>query len=149
MRTPVSNLPDEDHVMRYVPWARLRKDENDNVLGFLPQAFELRADEDALSVSWVEFFDADWESKIQECVRAIRQSFERGIGKKSAFGVGQVQQIKRASLNAGARVRIVHEPEAGNPAHAAIRRLPRDDLALLQALADDVFVDLVHNASVP
>jgi hypothetical protein len=135
--------------MRYVPWARLRKDENDNVLGILPQGFELRPDEETLSVNWVEFFNGDWEVRVGQSVRAIRQSFDRGIGKKSAFGIGQVQQIKTTCLSAGARVRIVHEPEDGNPAHAAIRRLPRDDLALLQALADDVFVDLVQNSSVP
>jgi hypothetical protein len=26
------NLPDEDEVIRYVPWTRLRKDEDENVL---------------------------------------------------------------------------------------------------------------------
>jgi hypothetical protein len=148
MRARVSNLPDEDHVMRYVPWTRLRKDEDDNVLGFLPQAFELKLDEDALSVNWIEFYDGDWQTKIRDSVKAIRRSFDREIGKKSAFGIAKIRRVKEICLEAGVRVRIVHEPEERNPAHSTMRRLPREDLNLLQALADDAFVDLIHNVSV-
>lgn len=146
MPLKVTNLPDEDHVMRYVPWARLRRDENENVVGILPQAFQLRDGEKYLSVNWVEYHPGDWQAQLRASVWAIRRSFERGIGRKSGFGIGQIAQIKSTSIAHGARVRIVHEPEEGNPAHSAIRRLPRDDLNLLAALADEVFVDFVRNA---
>ena len=53
MQARVRNLPDEHHVIRNVSWRRLRRDEDDNVLGFLPQAFQLRADEEYLSVNWL------------------------------------------------------------------------------------------------
>jgi hypothetical protein len=56
------NLPDEDHVVRYVPWGRLRRDEDENVLGFLPQAFQLRQEEDYLSVNWLQYYDGDPET---------------------------------------------------------------------------------------
>lgn len=58
MPTKITPLPDEHHVMRYVPWGRLRRDGDDDsiVLGFLPQAFQLRPDEEYLSVTWVEFY---------------------------------------------------------------------------------------------
>jgi hypothetical protein len=148
MKAKVTNLPDEDHVMRYVPWTRLDKDEDDNVRGFLPQAFELRDDEDGLSVNWVEYHDGDWETRIQASVNAIRGSFERGIGKKSAFGIGNVGKIKETCLASGARVRVIHAPKKPNLAHAEIRRLPRDYLTLLQALADDVFADIVYNSAI-
>jgi hypothetical protein len=148
MKAKIANLPDEDHVMRYVPWARLLRDENDNVLGFLPQAFELRPEEDGLSVNWVEFFKGDWETRVQQSVRTLRGSFAHGVGRKSAFGIANVGVIKTTCMNAGARVRIVHEPDDRNPAHSSVRRLPRDDLDLLQALADQAFVDLVQNADV-
>jgi hypothetical protein len=59
MKAKVTNLPDEDHVMRYVSWARLRRDEDDNILGFLGAAFQLRPDEESLSVNWLEYFDGD------------------------------------------------------------------------------------------
>jgi len=59
MQARITNLPDEDHVMRFVPWGRLRKDEDDNVLGFLGDAFKLKPNEDHLSVNWLEYFGGD------------------------------------------------------------------------------------------
>jgi hypothetical protein len=47
-------------------------------------------------------------------------------------------------------VRVVHEPDLPkNPGHSAIRRLPRDDLNLLDALAADAFTDRVKNIDIP
>lgn len=144
------NLPDEDHLIRYVPWGRLRKDEDDNVLGFLPQAFQLRPDEDYLSVNWVEYYDGDRESQIRLSVWAMRNSFEKPLGAKSAFAIGNVAHIKKACEGFGSRVRVVHEPDLPkNPGHSAIRRLPRDDLNLLDALAADAFTDRVNNIEIP
>ena len=36
------DLPKDNHVLRYAPFTRLHRDEDDNVIGVLPQAFELR-----------------------------------------------------------------------------------------------------------
>jgi hypothetical protein len=144
------NIPNDDHVMRYVPWGRLRKDGDDNVVGFLPQAFQLRQDEDYLSVNWLEFYDGDRETQIRLSVWVIRDSFERPLGGKSAFAIGNVGKIKDISEAVGSRVRIVHEPDdEKNPAHCGMRQLPRDDLTLLEALASDAFTERVNNADVP
>jgi hypothetical protein len=43
----------------------------------------------------------------------------------------------------------VHEPEDNNPGHAAIRQLPDGDDDILEALAEQVFVTMVPNASIP
>jgi hypothetical protein len=146
MPSKIQNLPNDDHVMRYVPWTRLRKDEDDNVLGFLPQAFQLRPEEEGLSVNWVEYF-SNPATRRRECVWAMRKA--RSVGGKSAFAVGNVGKIKATCLASGAMVRIVHEPRDGEPSHSAIRRLPYDDLSLLAALAEDAFVEMVRNADIP
>jgi hypothetical protein len=52
----ITYLPDDHHVVRYVPWARLRKDEHENVIGVLGAAFRLRDGEQYLSATWAEFF---------------------------------------------------------------------------------------------
>jgi hypothetical protein len=143
------NLPSEDHVIRYVPWGRLRKDVDDNVLGVLPQAFELRETETYLSVNWVEYQEGDHDAQIRLSVWAMRDSFEKKLGAKSAFAVGNVQNIKDICQASGNRVRIVHEPELPkNPGHAAIRQLARDDMGLLDAMAADAFTELVKNAEI-
>ena|SRR6266446_7544977 len=147
MQAKITNLPNEDHVMRYVPWGRLRKDEDDNVLGFLGDAFKLKPDEDSLSVNWLECFDGDREAKIQASVKTFRNTLT--VGTKSAFGIGNVGKIKDVCRANGANVRIVYEPRADNKSHSGIRRLPRDDSTLLDALAADAFVELIHNAAIP
>jgi hypothetical protein len=42
----------------------------------------------------------------------------------------------------------VPEPKDDWPAHAGIRRLPRDDLDLLEALATDAFTEIVLNETI-
>jgi hypothetical protein len=147
MQAKITNLPNEDHVMRYVPWTKLRKDEDDNVLGFLGEAFKLKPDEPYLSVNWLEHFDGDREVKIQAAVKTFRSTLK--VGTKSAFGIGNVGRIKEICRVRGANVRIVHEPEEDNQSHSAIRRFPRDDVMLLDALAADAFLELIHNAAIP
>jgi hypothetical protein len=149
-----SNLPNDDHVMRYVPWAKLRKDEYDNVVGFLSEAFKLRDGEASLSLNWLEYFSGPRDEKIRQSVEMFRRV--RGVGSKSAFGVANVKRVKEVCAASGAsRVRVVYEPEEAksgkpaNPAHSGIRHLPRDDMSLLEALASEAFAELVRNSDVP
>jgi hypothetical protein len=146
MPSKIINLPDQDRVMRHVPWKKLRRDGDDNVLGFLPQAFERRPDEDSLSVNWIEYF-SDPTTRVRDCIWAMRKA--RKAGGQSAFAIGNVGQIKDTCLKRGHKVRIVHEPKDSEPAHSAIRRLPPDDLTLLAALAEDAFAEMVRNADIP
>jgi hypothetical protein len=147
MKAKVTNLPDEDHVMRYASWNRLRKDEDDNVLGFLGDAFQLKPGEPSLSVNWLEYFDGDRDEKIRMSVKTFRETIK--VGTKSAFGIGNVAKIKEICRGNGSSVRIVYEPTDDNPSHSGIRRLPRDDLSLLEALAADAFVELLQNSAIP
>jgi hypothetical protein len=142
-----ANLPDDHHVMRFVPWNRLLRDDVDNVIGFLPQAFALRPGEESLSVNWLEYFGGDRITNIRDSVLKFRGTYK--VGKKSAFGIANVKKIgDTCSATAGVKVRVVYEPSRKNPAHSGIRRLPRDDLTLLDALAVDAFSELVKNSDV-
>jgi hypothetical protein len=119
-------------------------------LGVLPQAFQLRPQEEFLSVNWLEYYGGDSQTQIRMSVWAIRDSFVKPLGPKSAFAVANVGRIKEIAGTAGTRVRITHEPNGDvNPAHAGIRQLPRDDMALFEALAADAFSGLVNNREVP
>jgi hypothetical protein len=139
-------LPDGDHVMRHVPWSKLRKDENDKVLGFLPQAFKLRSEEKSLSVNWLEIFDGGHDARAKQTIHELRAA--KSIGKKSAFGIGNVGNIKTICKTNGATVKIVYAPTHGNSSHSEMRDLPSDDLSILEALATDAFAELVHNADI-
>jgi len=139
-------LPDQDCVIRYVSPARLRRDEDGNILGFLPQAFALRDGEESLSVNWPGIYDGDHEASTKEVIWELRAANE--IRRNSAFGIGSVGNIKEACKNNGAAVKIVYDPRKGIPSHSLIRNLPRDNPELLDALANDVFCDLVRNVDV-
>ena len=140
-------LLDVHHVMRYVSSTKLRRDGDDNILGFLPSAFELRATEDSLSVNWLEYFPGDHQNQVTESIREFRRRLS--VKKKSAFGVANVRKVKDIFQGSGKAVRIVYAPSPDNCSHASIQKLPRDEFALFEALASDAFVEIVMNAQVP
>ncbi|MHB1620441.1 MAG: hypothetical protein ACYCTY_10760 [Sulfuricella sp.] len=139
-------LPDQDHVIRHVSWSKLRRDEDDNILGFLPQAFALRPGEKSLSVNWLDIFDGDYDARTKKTILELRAA--KVISKKSAFGIGNVGNIEKICKKDGAPVKIVYAPTHGIPSHSEIRHLPRDDLSLLEALATDAFLEFVRNADI-
>lgn len=143
------SLPDLDHVIRHVSWSKLRKDVDDNVLGFLPQAFALRPVEESInsiSVNWLEYFDGDHAVRTKKSVQSLRAA--KPIGEKSAFGIGSVGNIKEVCKKNGSLVKIVYAPTGGNLSHSVIKAIPKDDLLLLTALATDAFCELVLNADI-
>lgn len=143
------NLPDVHHVIRVVPYGKLEKDETGVPTGrLLFSAFQRRENEDGLSVTWLEYFTGERPEQIVRAVQAIRASNFKPGG-KSAFAIGGVGPIKQACVSKGHKIRIIHAPEDDNKAHAELRQFPRDDLALLEALATTTWADMVFNSAVP
>jgi hypothetical protein len=147
---PITYLPAEDHVIRYVPWARLRKDEDENIIGVLGVAFQLRDDEDYLSATWVEFFPGAHADRIAAAVRVIRASKLR-VTPRSGFATGNVDRIKATCLADKGRhkIRFIHEREDDNEAHTALRGWPRENDDLLDLLAEDAWSGVVLNKDIP
>lgn len=142
------NLPDEHHVIRVVPYGKLEKDEHGEPTGCLIfSAFQRRETEDGLSVTWLEYFAGERSEKIVRAVHAIRASNFKPGG-KSAFAIGGVGPIKQTCVDKGHKIRIIHAPEDDNKAHAELRQLPRDDVALLEALACVTWAEVVFNSAV-
>jgi hypothetical protein len=141
-------LPREHHVVRYVPWSKLRKDEDDRVIGLLGVAFKLRSDEKFLSTTWLEYFAGPRAAKIRAAVHAIRAS-KLKPGGKSGFAIGNIGTIIGACAERRYKIRIVHEPQDDNKAHASVRQFPPEDLELLELLAADAWSELVLNSEVP
>jgi hypothetical protein len=140
-------LPPEDHIIRYVPFGKLRKDEDDNVLGLLAEAFRRRPGEKYLSSTWLEYFEGNREQQLCLAVQTIRSSLS--VGKKSGFAIGNVQKLSLVCAERNHKIRIVHEPEDDNAAHVAVRRIPSDDEGLLELLAAEMWAELVLNTDVP
>ena len=149
----VTPLPDTDHVVRNVPWSKLRRDEDDNVLGFNPDAFQLRPDENSdngwetsLSLNWLEFFQ-DPDTRLRDCVWAMRKT--RKVGTKSRYAIANVLKIKEICAARDVKVRIVHEPRDEDKSHSGIRRLPPEDMKLFAALAEEAFTGMICEIDIP
>lgn len=140
------NLDATHRVLRYVPWAKLRKDENDNVIGVLGTAFKLRQNEPYLSATWIEFFQS--ADPVSESIVAVRAS-DIDVRPKSGFAVGVVKRIGEECIARKRKIRFVHESRDDNPAHAALRGWPDEDGDLLERLAADAWSETILNSSIP
>ncbi len=141
------SLPDADHVVRYVPWTRLLRDEDDKVLGLLLQAFQLRDGESSLSVNWLEYLNSDKSTNLAECVKAFRRVYK--CGTKSGYAVASVGNVKAVFVRKQRVVRIVYEPSPNNKAHSAIHAKINDDLALLDELGGEFYKEFHFNSKFP
>jgi hypothetical protein len=141
-------LPSDNHVVRYVPFGKLRRDENDNAIGVLGAAFKLRDDERYLSTTWLEYFAGSKSEQITAAIRAVRAS-RLNVRPKSGFAIGRVGAIAATCAEHNHSIRVLHEPVDDNKAHAAVRRMPRDDDELLELLAAESWSELMLNAKIP
>jgi hypothetical protein len=141
-------LQPDNHVVRYVPFGKLRKDEDDNPIGVLGAAFKRRDNETYLSTTWLEYFAGPKCDQITAAIRAVRAS-RLGVTPKSGFAIGRVGAIAASCAERNHSIRILHEPEDDNKAHAAVRRMPRDDDELLELLAAESWCELILNAKIP
>ena len=85
-----------------------------------------------LSVNWIEFFTGDRTEQLRQVVKHAELKLRANHG----YAVIQVGAFHDTCANQGAKVRIIHEPTPGNPAHAAVHQYPRDNEALMAVLAD-------------
>ena len=136
-------LPDDEHVVRHLsPRDIIRDEDTQQITGCFPQAFELKDGEDDLSVNWLEYFDGTEPDQLAATACAI--SRVRAVRPSHAFAIGNVGEIKAACFDYDLKVRIIHEPDGGNDAHAAVHRYRDDEIELLELLAQEIwsrFVD--------
>jgi hypothetical protein len=84
---------------------------------------------------------------MRAAIRAVRAR-RLGVTHKSGFAIGRVGVIAATCAERNHRIRIMHEPEDDNKAHAAVRRMPRDDDELLELLAAESWSELILNAKI-
>lgn len=118
MLKPRQSLPDGDHLLRVVPYQRQRRDGDDNLVGFLPEAFTHRPDESYLSMYWLEYFGGTHAANLATCIAEIKAM--RRPNRKTCYGVAQVTTVKRLDQQKRKPVRIVYAPSPNNPSHAAV-----------------------------
>ena len=134
-------VPDTDHLARRVSYTKQLRDAEDNLLGCMSAAFELRPDEKFLSATWLEFFVGKRHEQIAQSIVATAGGSK--LPKSTAFAIGNVKKIKKACEIGGVRIRVINEPDGNNLAHVALKHWPRDEQELLAIIAGDAWSETV------
>ena len=138
-------LPNAEHVVRHVPFAKTRRDSSGKILGILPTAIERRDGEDYLSVSHLEHFSGDADEQLKQVKSAIAAGKKTGsLGANGLLAKANVGQIKVAvQQRASSKIRIAYLPTKADPSHSGVYEIPQDDAELMAELTDDVFAETV------
>ena len=142
------SLPDQDHVTRWIKPRFVGKNDDGSVIVdkagrpsmIFPHAFEMREDEESLSITWLEHFGGTLGIQLPLAADAVRTTTQSGTLKdKSGFAIGLVSHIKEAGSKHGAKLRVIEDPINGNSGHSEVRRYPRSADLLYSELAGDTF----------
>lgn len=128
----VTKVDDAQHLVRLVKPKDLRRDENGEVIGINASTFDLREGETYLSASCLEVAGRDKPAAL----RALHGFFDARFSRisKHAFSVGLAGDVKSVCSKRSS-VRLLCEPKLWNPAYAAVRGFPGDDLEIKEQLA--------------
>ena len=137
------DLPNENHVVRYVKPSQFDEDEGVN-----GSAFQLRQNESGLSVHWLESFeDLAKPLQLDEIRRLSRLEIRKG-GRFAELNVGRTKQHIKEDLS---DIRFVHKPLNAkgsyepDPSHCEILGLPDfPDEELIGDLIANECIEAIH-----
>ena len=141
------NLPDNNHVVRYVKPTHLQK-KDERVTG---AAFCLRSDETGLSVNWLECFRNRTKNEQLAEVRRLARIKMRVGGRLAELNIGVTKQYIRTIFEG---LRFVHKPLAAeddyepDPSHSEITGLPQGNSPEAELIGDMIAqsINTVHPA---
>ena len=141
-----TDLPDDDHVVRYVKPTTVHED--GSVDG---SAFRLRPSDNGLSVNWLEYYQRFDKSQQLDKVRQSSRLTMRPNGRLAELTIGVTKRHVQARVK---YLRFIHAPLASegeyrpDPSHSEIRGLPPGE-SLEAALIGDMIaesIQTIHHA---
>ena len=121
------DLPESDHIVRYIKPTMVRENGNPDGSSFVLRAN--RRDESGLSVNWLEVLGSGRSNQLKVVRELARIQLKRN-GRLAELNVGEVLQKVSRELDT---LRIVHDPLEelavfdADPSHALISGLPAAD----------------------
>ena len=136
-----TDLPDNDHVVRYAKPTTVRED--GSVDG---SAFRLRPSDKGLSVNWLDYYQRLNKSQQLDKVRRSLRLAMRRNGSLAELNIGVTKRHVQTRLKS---LRFIYAPLAADgdyqpdPSHSGIRGLPLGD-SLEAALIGDMVAECVQ-----
>ena len=127
-------IPDNNHISRLC----LPKHVQDNQIQ--ATAFQLRSNENYLSVNWLEFLNCPGrENEIEEIRKTYMENFDIGRRAKIAvLNVGEVRYKVLTESEDGRNLEVYHEPEINDPSHSGIYNLKQGDELIAELILETV-----------
>lgn len=129
-------IPDKNHIARYCKPTQAPDGQ------IQATAFMLRADEESLSVDWLEFLNcSSRESEITK-IRNIYSTRFRSVGASAKIAVLNVGEVREKVLKESQdrrNLEVLHNPEnPDDPSHSGIYNLKQDDEMIAELILETV-----------
>lgn len=127
---PILQIHKEDHVSRYCRPGTIEGGE------VQASAFQLKPNEEYLSVNWLEYFGA---RNLEEAIQCVRLAFQRkgyGVSKNGRFAVlGVEEALTVVSQAHSCSLNIEHRPTDDDPSHSGIFGYHIEDIEIASELS--------------
>lgn len=127
-------IPDNDHIARLC----LPKHVDDEQIQ--ATAFQLRPNEDILSVNWLEFLNcSSRESQIDEIRKTYMSKLDvKPRAKIAVLNVGEVRKKVLTESSDDRNLEVLHDPLRNDPSHSGIYNLKQDDELIAELILETV-----------
>jgi len=127
-------IPDQNHIARFCRPMQAPEGQ------IQATAFMLRADDESLSVNWLEFFNcSNRENEIAKIQTIYSETFTVGARARIAIlNVGEVRKKVLTESPDGRNLEVLHDPSINDPSHSGIYNLKQDDELIAELILETV-----------
>jgi len=127
-------IPDQNHIARFCRPMQVHDGQ------IQATAFMLRADDESLSVNWLEFFNcSNRENEIAKIQTIYSDTFTVGARARIAIlNVGEVRKKVLTESPDGRNLEVLHDPSINDPSHSGIYNLKQDDELIAELILETV-----------
>ena len=127
-------IPDQNHIARFCRPMQAPEGQ------IQATAFMLRADDESLSVNWLEFFNcSNKENEIAKIQTIYSKTFTVGARARIAIlNVGEVRKKVLTESPDGRNLEVLHDPSINDPSHSGIYNLKQDEELIAELILETV-----------
>ena len=127
-------IPDQNHITRYCKSSQVSNGQ------IQPPAFMLRADEESLSVNWLEYLNC---ISRQSEIAKLREIYKTKltVGRHAKIAVLNVGEVRQKVLNESPdrrNLNVLHNPSTIDLSHSGIYNLKQDDELIAELILETV-----------
>jgi len=127
-------IPDQNHIARF---CRPKQVDEGQIQA---AAFFLRANDESLSVNWLEFLNcSNRESEITKIRTIYSETFTVGARAKIAIlNVGEVRKKVLTESPDSRNLEVLHDPSMNDPSHSGIYNLKQDNELIAELILETI-----------